>query len=72
MVKFNKMVHKVALKNNLDDLKVRYVLESPFEFMREVAIKEQKNFRFAYLGAFYIKEGSKRFKRYVQRAKGDI
>ena len=72
MIKFSKLVHTVALKNNMDDATVKYILESPFDFMKDVAIPEKKNFRFPYLGAFYINENSKRYKKYVQRIKRDI
>lgn len=57
-------VHKVGLKNRLQDDVVREIVESPFRFIREKITENDKieNFRIINLGLLYAVES--RIKKY--------
>lgn len=71
MVSWNKVIHRVALKNHMDDRRVKLAGDAAFRFLREVAMMEHRNLRLTGLGIFAINKVKKDYKRYVRKIERD-
>ena len=71
MVNWNKIIHRVALKNNMDDRRVKLAGDAAFRFLREVAMQEHRNLRLTGLGIFALNKDKRHYKRYVRKIERD-
>jgi nucleoid DNA-binding protein len=71
MVNWNTLIHRVALKNHIEDRKVKLACDAAFRFLKDVAMHEHRNLRLTGLGIFALGRDKKKYKSYVRKIERD-